>query len=110
VERTIKAGAEIVDLLKAGSAFYAPSAAVAQMVEAIILDKKQVLPCAAYLQGEYGFHDTVISVPVKLGKTGIEEIIELELTQEEKTALASSAGAVQELVKIMNLKGNRVTK
>ena len=110
VERTIKAGAEIVDLLKAGSAFYAPSAGVAQMVEAIILDKKQVLPCAAYLQGEYGFHDTVISVPVKLGKTGIEEIIELELTQEEKTALASSAGAVQELVRIMNLKGNRVTK
>ena len=110
VERTIKAGAEIVDLLKAGSAFYAPSAGVAQMVEAIILDKKQVLPCAAYLQGEYGFHDTVISVPVKLGKTGIEEIIELELTQEEKTALASSAGAVQELVEIMNLKGNRVTK
>ena len=110
VERTIKAGAEIVDLLKAGSAFYAPSAAVAQMVEAIILDKKQVLPCAAYLQGEYGFHDTVISVPVKLGKTGIEEIKELELTQEEKTALASSAKAVQELVEIMNLKGNRVTK
>lgn len=106
VERTINAGAEIVGLLKAGSAFYAPSAGVVQMVEAIILDKKQVLPCAAYLQGEYGFHDTVISVPVKLGKTGIEEIIELELTQEEKTALASSAGAVQELVEIMNLKGN----
>jgi len=105
VERTVKGGAEIVGLLKTGSAFYAPSAAVAQMVEAIILDKKQILPCAAYLQGEYGVRDTVISVPVKLGKNGIEQIIELELTTEEKAALANSAKAVQELVKIM--KGER---
>lgn len=104
VERTIKGGAEIVDLLKTGSAFYAPSAAVAQMVEAIILDKKQVLPCATYLNGEYGIRETVISVPVKLGKAGIKEIIELELTSEEKEALATSAGAVQELVKTMNPK------
>ncbi len=103
VERTIKGGAEIIDLLKTGSAFYAPSAAVAQMVEAVILDKKQVLPCAAYLQGEYGIRETVISIPVKLGKAGIEEIIELELTTEEKTALASSAKAVQQLANLMNL-------
>jgi len=99
VERTLKAGAEIVGLLKTGSAFYAPSAAAAQMVEAIILDKKQILPCATYLDGEYGIKDTVISVPVKLGKSGIEQIIELELTAEEKSALANSAQAVQELVK-----------
>lgn len=104
VERTIKGGAEIIDLLKTGGAFYAPSAAVAQMVEAITLDKKQVLPCAAYLQGEYGIKDAVIGVPVKLGKTGIEEIVELELIDEEKTALASSAKAVQELVKTMKLR------
>ena len=103
VERTIRGGAEIVGLLKTGSAFYAPSAAVAQMVEAIILDKKQILPCAAYMKGEYGIKDTVISVPVKLGKNGIEQIIELELTAEEKTALANSAEAVQELVKTMKL-------
>ncbi|MBA7600294.1 malate dehydrogenase [subsurface metagenome] len=99
VERTLKAGAEIVGLLKTGSAFYAPSAGAAQMVEAIILDKKQILPCATYLDGEYGIKDTVISVPVKLGKSGIEQIIELELTAEEKSALANSAQAVQELVK-----------
>lgn len=104
IEHTIKGGAEIIDLLKTGSAFYAPSAAIAQMVETIILDKKQVLPCAAYLQGEYGIRDTVIGVPVKLGKTGIEEIVELELTTEEKKALVNSAEAVKELVKAMNLK------
>ncbi len=103
VERTIRGGAEIVGLLKTGSAFYAPSAAVAQMIEAIILDKKQILPCAAYLKGEYGIKDTVISVPVKLGKNGIEQIIELDLTPEEKVALANSAEAVQELVKTMKL-------
>ena len=101
VERTLKAGAEIVGLLKTGSAFYAPSAGVAQMVEVIILDKKQILPCATYLDGEYGIKDTVISIPVKLGKSGIEQIIELELTAEEKSALANSAQAVQELVKTM---------
>lgn len=102
IKRTIKGGAEIVGLLKT-SAFYAPSAAVAQMVEAIILDKKEILPCAAYLEGEYGINDTVIDVPVKLGKDGIEQIIELELTTEEKAALATSAKAVQELVKVMKL-------
>jgi malate dehydrogenase len=102
VERTIGAGAEIVGLLKTGSAFYAPSAAVAQMVETIILDKKRILPCATYLDGEYGIKDSVIGIPVKLGKNGIEQIIELELTAEEKSALTKTAQAVQELVK--NLK------
>ena len=103
VERTIEGGAEIIGLLKTGSAFFAPSAAIAQMVAAVMLDKKQILPCVAYLQGEYGVKDTVISVPVKLGKAGIEEIVELELTDEEKAQLASSAEAVQELVKKIKL-------
>jgi len=103
IERTIKGGDEIVDLLKTGSAFYAPSAAIAQMVNTIILDGKQILPCATYLNGEYGIKDTVISVPVKLGKNGIEQIIELELTDEEKAALANSAKAVQQLVDTMKL-------
>ena len=104
VERTIGAGAEIVGLLKTGSAFYAPSAGVAQMVDAVITDKKQVIQCAVCLQGEYGIKDTVISVPVKLGSNGVEEIIELELTPEEKEALASSAEAVKGLIKAMDLK------
>ena len=103
IERTLKAGAEIVGLLKTGSAFYAPSAGVAQMVEAVILDKKQILPCATCMDGEYGIKDTVISIPVKLGKNGVEEIIELDLTAEEKAALAESAQAVQELVKALKL-------
>ncbi len=103
VERTINGGAEIVGLLKTGSAFYAPSAAAALMVEAIIMDKKEVLPCAAYLKGEYGIKDTVIGVPVKLGKNGILEIIELELTDDEKKALVASAEAVKKTVKTMEL-------
>jgi malate dehydrogenase len=103
IKRTIMGGDEIVSLLKTGSAFYTPSAAAAHMAEAIILDKKEILPCATYLQGEYGIKDTVISVPVKLGKSGIEQIVELELTKEEKQALAKSAEAVQELVKVMKL-------
>jgi len=103
VEHTIEGGAEIVSLLKTGSAFYAPSAAVARMAEAIVLDKKEILPCAAYLEGEYGIKDTVIGVPVKLGKSGIEQIIELELTPEEKQALANSAKAVKQLIKTMRL-------
>ncbi len=104
VARTIKGGAEIVELLKTGSAFYAPSAAAARMAEAVILDKQEILPCATYLDGEYGIKDTVIGVPVKLGRNGIEQIIELELTPEEKQALTSSARAVKELVKTMKLK------
>jgi len=103
VERTVKGGAEIVGLLKTGSAFYAPSAAVTQMVEAILLDKKGILPGAAYLEGEYGIKDTVLSVPVELGRNGIGRVIELELTPEEKQALTKSAEAVQGLVKVMNL-------
>jgi len=104
IERTIQAGAEIVGLLKTGSAFYAPSAGVAHMVDAIIMDKKQVVQCAVCLQGEYGIKDTVISVPVKLGSNGVEEIVELDLTPEEKEALASSAEAVKGLIEAMNLK------
>ena len=103
VERTIGAGAEIVALLKTGGAFYAPSAAVAQMVDSIILDEKKILPCATYLEGEYGIKDTVLGVPVKLGRNGIEQIIELELNDEERKALTKSAGAVRELVKTMKL-------
>ena len=103
VARTVNGGAEIVDLLKTGSAFYAPSAAVTRMAEAVILDKKQILPCTVYLQGEYGIKDAVISVPVKLGRAGVEEIVELELTAEEKKQLAGSAGVVRELIKTMKL-------
>jgi len=101
VERTIMGGREIVDLLKTGSAFYAPSAAVARMAEAIVRDKKEVLPCAALLDGEYGIKDAVIGVPVKLGRKGVEEIIELELTAEEKQALNNSAEGIRELIKKM---------
>jgi malate dehydrogenase len=103
VERTVKGGGEIVSLLKTGSAFYAPGAATAQMVDAIILDKKEILPCGAFLDGEYGIDGVVVGVPVKLGKNGIEQIIELRLTPEEDAALKKSAHAVRELVKIMNL-------
>jgi len=103
IQRTVKGGAEIVSLLKAGSAFYAPSAAVTAMVDAIILDKKRILPCATYLEGEYGINGVVMGVPVKLGKNGIEQIIELKLTPEEEAALKKSARAVQEIVSIMKL-------
>lgn len=103
VDRTIKGGGEIVALLKTGSAFYAPSAAAAQMVEAILLDKKKILPCAVYLEGEYGIRGLVVGVPVKLGKNGIEQIIQIKLTPEEKAVLEKSAEAVRELVNIMKL-------
>jgi len=103
VERTVKSGSEIVGLLKTGSAFYAPAAATAQMVDVLILDKKEILPCAAYLDGEYGISGVVVGVPVKLGKNGIEKIVELELTPEEDAALKQSANAVRELVNVMNL-------
>ncbi len=103
VERTVNGGAEIIGLLKTGSAFYAPSAAAAQMVEAVVLDKRQVLPCAAYLDGEYGIRDTVLGVPAKIGRGGIMEIIELELYAVERHAVAGAAQVVQELVKVMNL-------
>ena len=103
VERTVKGGGEIVSLLKAGSAYYAPAAAVAQMVDAIILDKKRILPCAAYLEGEYGIEGVFVSVPVKLGASGIEQVIEIKLTPEENAALKKSAEAVRELVQVMKL-------
>jgi len=103
VERTIKGGGEIVSLLKTGSAFYAPSAGVAQMVDAIVLDRKQILPCAAYLEGEYGIDGVFVGVPAKLGKNGIEQIIEIKLTPEEDAALKKSADAVRELIKIMKI-------
>ncbi len=103
VQRARDGGAEIVNLLKTGSAFYAPAASVAQMVDAIILDRKRILPCAAYLQGEYGINNLFVGVPVKLGAGGIEEIIQIKLTPEEDAALKRSAAEVEELVKVMNL-------
>jgi len=103
VERTIKGGAEIVSLLKAGSAFYAPAAAAVQMVDSIVLDRKRVLPCAAYLEGEYGIDGAFVGVPVKLGKNGIEQIIEVQLMPDEIAALRKSVQAVLELVEIMKL-------
>ena len=103
VERTVKGGGEIVSLLKAGSAYYAPSAAVTQMVESIILDKKRILPCAVYLRGEYGIEGVFVSVPVKLGARGVEQLIEIKLTPEEDAALKRSAEAVRELVQVMKL-------
>jgi malate dehydrogenase len=103
VERTVHGGREIVDLLKTGSAFYAPSAGVARMAEAIIIDEKEVLPCAALLDGEYGIKDSVIGVPVRLGKKGIEEIIELSLSAEEKQRLYDSAEGVKVLIGKMGL-------
>lgn len=96
VERTRKAGGEIVGLLKEGSAYYAPSAAVAQMCEAIVKDKKRILPCAAWLEGEYGLRDLFLGVPVKLGRNGVEEVLEVELTPEEQAALERSAADVRE--------------
>ncbi len=97
VDRTRNGGAEIVGLLKTGSAYYAPASAAVEMAESILKDKKKILPCAAYLQGEYGIQDLFIGVPVKLGAAGAEEIIEITLTEEEQQALKKSADSVQEL-------------
>ncbi|HEX7627831.1 MAG TPA: malate dehydrogenase, partial [Candidatus Methanoperedens sp.] len=105
VDRTINGGAEIVNLLKTGSAFYAPSAAVTNMVEAVIKDTKRILPACAYLSGEYGKKDIYLGVPVKLGRIGIEEILELELTGEEKKALDISAEAVRSGIVSLNAPG-----
>jgi malate dehydrogenase len=96
IDRTRKGGGEIVGHLKTGSAFYAPGAASAQMAEAIVLDKKRILPCAAWLQGEYGQNDLFLGVPCKLGRNGLEEIIEVDLTDDEQSALNASADAVRE--------------
>jgi malate dehydrogenase len=103
IERTRKGGGEIVALLKAGSAYYAPSAAVVEMVDAIFNDRKKILPCAAYLEGEYGISGLFVGVPVKLGAKGIEEIIQIKLSAEEKAALDKSAASVKELVEIIGV-------
>jgi malate dehydrogenase len=103
IERTRKGGGEIVSYLKTGSAFYAPSAAAVEMVEAIFYDRKKILPCAAYLEGEYGINGLYVGVPVKLGKNGIEEIIQIKLTAEEQAALQKSADSVKELVTVIGV-------
>lgn len=105
VSRTANGGAEIVGLLKTGSAFYAPASSAVEMAESILKDRKKILPCAVYLQGEYGYHDLFIGVPVKLGAKGVEDIIQIKLTDAEKTALDKSAAAVEELKGVLkNLK------
>ncbi len=105
VQRTRDGGAEIVNLLKTGSAYYAPSAAIAQMVEAILQDKREILPCTAYLEGQYGLDGIYVGVPVKLGAGGVEEIIEFDLTGEEAAQLRESAAAVEELLEVMRTSG-----
>jgi malate dehydrogenase len=101
VKRTRNGGAEIVGLLKTGSAYYAPASAAVEMAAAVLKDKKKILPCATYLEGEYGINDLFIGVPVKLGSNGIEEIIQITLTDEENAALRKSADAVKELVGLL---------
>ncbi|HUQ49187.1 MAG TPA: malate dehydrogenase [Terriglobales bacterium] len=103
VERTANGGAEIVKYLKTGSAYYAPSAAATEMVEAILKDKKKILPCAAYLDGEYGIKGYFVGVPCKLGEKGLEEIIQIKLTAEEQTALNKSADSVKELCGVIGV-------
>jgi malate dehydrogenase len=103
VQRTRDGGAEIVKYLKTGSAYYAPSAAAVEMVEAILKDKKKILPCAAYLQGEYGISDLYVGVPCKLGARGLEQIIEIKLTADEQAALKKSADAVKELCAVIGV-------
>jgi malate dehydrogenase len=99
--RTASGGAEIVGLLKTGSAYYAPGTSTVEMVDSIILDKKRILPCSVYLQGEYGINDTFVGVPVKLGAGGVEQILQLNLTDAESAALKQSAASVQDLVSAM---------
>jgi malate dehydrogenase len=101
VERTRKGGAEIVDLLGT-SAWYAPGAAAAQIVDAVALDEKRVLPCTALLEGEYGIDDLYMGVPVKLGADGVEEIVELDLSDQERTCLQESADAVRDVVGVLS--------
>jgi malate dehydrogenase len=103
VQRTRDGGAEIVKYLKTGSAYYAPSSATTEMVEAILKDKKKILPCAVYLEGEYGIKGLFVGVPVKLGAKGMEQIIEIKLTAEEKAGLGKSAAAVKELVGVIGV-------
>ena len=103
VQRTRDGGAEIVKYLKTGSAYYAPSAAVTEMVEAILKDKKKILPCAAYLEGEYGIHGLFVGVPCKLGTNGIESVIEIKLSEAEQAELNRSAEAVRQLVSVIGV-------
>ncbi|HKN47342.1 MAG TPA: malate dehydrogenase [Candidatus Polarisedimenticolia bacterium] len=103
VRRTAGGGAEIVNLLKSGSAYYAPGAATVEMVEAILKDKKKIVPCAAYLTGQYGVRGLYVGVPVKLGRAGVEQVIEITLTAEENAAFQRSAAAVRELVEKLKL-------
>ena len=100
-ERTANGGAEIIGLLKTGSAYYAPGTSVVEMVDAILLDKNRVLPCSIYLEGEYGINDTYVGVPIKLGANGMEQILTLNLTDAENAALKKSASAVQDLIAAM---------
>jgi malate dehydrogenase len=104
VDRTRNGGAEIVKYLKTGSAYYAPAASAVEMAESILKDKKKVLPCAAYLEGEYGINGLYVGVPCKLGAKGIEKIYEISLTAEETAALHKSSGAVKELVEVIKSK------
>ena len=101
--KRVNGGAEIVKYLKTGSAYYAPSAAFTEMVEAILKDKKKILPCAVYLEGEYGIKGLFVGVPAKIGSNGVEKIIEIKLTSDEQAALQRSAGAVQELVAVIGV-------
>jgi malate dehydrogenase len=103
VQRARDGGAEIVNLLGTGSAYFAPSASVLQMVDSILLDKKMIMPCAAYLQGEYGIKNLYVGVPAKLGAKGLEQVVEVELTENEQTLLRKSADAVSELINIMGI-------
>ena len=103
VQRTRDGGAEIVQLLGTGSAYFAPSASILQMVDSILLDKKMIMPCAVYLQGEYGINGLFVGVPVKLGAKGLEQIVEIELTESERALLQKSAHAVRELVEVMGI-------
>ena len=103
VKRTAGGGAEIVAFLKTGSAYYAPSAAAVEMTESILKNKKKILPCAAYLEGEYGINGLYVGVPCKLGARGLEQIIEINLMAEERIALQKSASAVQELIDVLGI-------
>jgi len=103
IDRTRNGGAEIVKFLKTGSAYYAPSASAVEMVEAILKDKKKILPCAVYLEGEYGINGLYVGVPVKLGANGLEQIIQIKLTADEQAALNKSADSVKELITVIGL-------